>query len=193
MKRGARRHTSFGWLVAIALLAPASAEEADDFQYLLELCKSVACHPPGNNVYVNLANGEVMTVSFEYPLPIVQDGLVAIYPGTTILIAGEIVDGRIVNLRVVDDAESPRNAIGVRMWQDSGKPDTFLAITNYFPALIKYRARMMPPDGDDIYDTSTCTVMGDGFLSLEHWPHPIFQLLLDEFVVVPNNGTITCS
>lgn len=39
-------------------------------EQLLELCKEVACYPPGE-IQANLEDGSTESVEFEYPLPIV--------------------------------------------------------------------------------------------------------------------------
>ena len=139
--------------------------------------------PYGGSIY-----GSVAEFQSRHPLPVVNEGLVAIYPGTTLYVAGDIADGRLVNMRAIDEPQEPSRVLKLHMWQKEGKPDTFLQVTNYFREDIKFRAGMMLPSGDDVYATSSCLVLSNGRHVFEHWPHAIFQLLLDEFHVVDTSS-----
>jgi hypothetical protein len=50
---------------------------------------------------------------------------------------------------------------------------------------------MQPLDADDVFHTSSCPVMA-GTRSFEHWPFPIFQLVVMGIESVPEDGSITC-
>lgn len=180
--------------LCFAAAAPgiAAAQVADPVAELARICAETRCHPPGT-IQVNMEDGTTREFRSEYAWPIVHEGYVAIYPGVTLFLAGEIVDGKLANLRAVDEPAAPVNVIKLRMHQEDGKPDTFLTVTNYFPQFIKYRAGMMLPTSDEIRGTSSCTVMSDGRVAYEHWPHPIFQLVLTDFRAVEmSDGQISC-
>ena len=174
---------------AILFLPAAIAGEGSEEtpKELLELCAQVRCYPPGP-LRINLDDGSVAEFQSRHPLPVVNEGLVAIYPGTTLYVAGDIADGRLVNMRAIDEPQEPSRVLKLHMWQKEGKPDTFLQVTNYFREDIKFRAGMMLPSGDDVYATSSCLVLSNGRHVFEHWPHAIFQLLLDEFHVVDTSS-----
>jgi hypothetical protein len=182
-------------MVAIVILvttAIANESNEETPKELLELCAQVRCYPPGP-LRLNLDDGSVAEFQSRHPLPVVHDGLVAIYPGTTLYIAGEIERGKLVSMRAIDEPKEPSRVLKLRMWQDAGKADTFLQVTNYFPEDIKFRAGMMLPSGDDVHATSSCPVLSKGRFVFEHWPHAIFQLLLDEFHVVDtSSGEAVC-
>ena len=178
---------------AAALPCHAAGDDEDAVAVLAKICAEIRCYPPGT-IKVIMGDGTTSEFHSDYSWPIVHDGFVAIYPGVTIFLAGEIVDGKIVNLRVVDEPATPVNVIKLRMHQEDGKPGTYLTVTNYFPQFIKYRAGMMLPTGDDIRATSSCAVMNNGRSSYEHWPHPIFQLILTDFHVADvTDGQIVCN
>jgi len=172
--------------------ALAAAQDEDPVAALAKICAETRCYPPGP-IRVIMDDGTTSEFHSEYSWPIVHDGFVAIFPGVMLFLAAEIVDGKLANLRVVDEPATPANVIKLRMHQEDGKPGTYLTVTNYFPQFIKYRAGMMLPTGDDIRATSSCTVMNNGRSAYEHWPFPIFQLVLTDFHVVDvGDGQIVC-
>lgn len=176
---------------AAAAPTPTVAQDEDPVAALAKICAETRCHPPGT-IKIIMDDGATKEFPSEHAWPIVYDGFVAIFPGVTLYIAGEVVDGKIVNLRAVDKQEQPVNVIELRMYQEEGKPDTFLTVTNYFQEIIKYRAGMMLPTSDEVRRTSSCAVMS-GPISIEHWPHAVFQLLLTDFHVVDaTEGQIRC-
>lgn len=189
MKRRLLLALCFASTAAMPTLAV--AQDEDPVAALAKICAETRCHPPGT-IRVILDDGSTREFHSEYAWPIVHDGFVAIFPGVTVFLAGEIVDGKVVNLRAVDEPEAPVNVIKLEMDQKDGKPDTFLTVTNYFPAAIKYRAGMMLPTSDEVRGTSSCAVMS-GPVAIEHWPHPVFQLLLTDFHIVDaGDGKIVC-
>lgn len=177
--------------LAGAAAGPAAAQDVDPVAELARICAETRCHAPGT-IRVNLEDGSIAEFEARHAWPIVHDGFVAIFPGATLFLAGEIVDGKLVNLRAVDEPAAPAGVLKLRMYQEEGKADTFLHLTNYFPEFIKFRAAMMLPMEEALRVTSSCPVMSDGRHSYEHWPHPVFQLLLSEFLVVAGDGEIVC-
>lgn len=176
---------------AVAAPGLAAAQDQDAVAELAKICAETRCHPPGT-IKVIMEDGATREFQSGSAWPIVYEGFVAIFPGATVFLAGEIVDGKVVNLRAVDEPETLVNVIKLEMEQKDGKPDTFLTVTNYFPETIKYRARMMLPTSDEVRETSSCAVRS-GPVAVEHWPHPIFQLLLSDFrVVEASDGQIVC-
>lgn len=177
---------------AVALPCLAAGEDEDAVAALAKICVQTRCYPAGP-IRVIMDDGTTSEFHSEYNWPIVHEGFVAIYPGVTLFLAGEIVDGKLADLRVVDEPATPVNVIKLRMHQEDGKPDTYLTVSNFFPQFIKYRAGMMLPTGDDIRATSSCAVLNNGRSSYEHWPHAIFQLVLTDFHVVDvTDGQIVC-
>lgn len=190
---GMRSRRTFGLLLSQTLIfsAVVPAQETDPVEELRRLCESVLCYPPGD-VRVRLEDGEVAEFGADYPYPIVQNDVVVIFPGFTVFIEAEIADERFVNLRAVEEPGEMTGVLKLEMYQDPDSADTFLTVTNYLEAALKYRAGMMLPEGDDIYSTSSCAVLTDGIFSTEHWPYPIFQLILDDFRVYSDTETVRC-
>lgn len=149
-------------------------------QALYELCAKSYCRPPGQ-VVLQLENGETFSTAFESPVPVVQNDWVSLFPGETIIVEAEVKEDRLTRLRAVGSVEDAARTLELRMWQEPGKPDVFLSVRNPFDRDIKYHALMMNTDSDALYETSTCPVMANGKMVLEHWPHPIFQLLFFDF------------
>ena len=160
-------------------------------QQVRELCETILCYPPGA-VHVTLQNGQVATLDSDFPLPIVDHDIVYAFPGKTIFIAGDVKDGKVVNLHAVAAPEKPQNVLRVHLFQEAGKPATFLTITNYFGVPVKYQAGMRLPQKQDFLSTSTCPVRARGSASRESWPHPIFQLALHDFEVLGKGVAASC-
>ena len=117
-------------------------------------------------------------------MPIVSDDVVSMLPGTTVFVRGDVADGKLANLRVVEKPAELEDLLQIRMWQEPKMADTFLIVTNHFHEIIKYRAAMLLPQSENFRRTSSCAVLGDGRVGYEHWPHTIVQLVLVDFTFV---------
>ena len=104
--------------------------------------------------------------------------------GTTVFVRGDVADGKLANLRVVEKPAELEDLLQIRMWQEPKMADTFLIVTNHFHEIIKYRAAMLLPQSENFRRTSSCAVLGDGRVGYEHWPHTIVQLVLVDFTFV---------
>jgi hypothetical protein len=161
----------------LGLSPQAGAEEAAASERLARFCETSVCRGPGE-IRLTTNDGHVAVTRFDTPLPIVSDDGISIFPGESLLVEADAEGDRLVNLRAVRQIRSPEKTIALRMWQEPGKPDTFLSVSNPFPRTWKFHLVMILPDSEKVYETSSCPVLGGGMSSYEHWPHPVFQLLL---------------
>ena len=167
----------------LAVSGPSQAPSQQEIDAVLALCEEIHCYPP-SKLTVATGNGEVQEFELAYPIPVVQpNGWVVAFPGTTAYITGRVDDGRLIELASV--AEAPEDDyIRIEMFQKDGEPDTYLKVANFFKHTIKYRAGYMPPDRDGLYSTSSCPLMPNGLFAFEHWPYPIFQIVMADFHVL---------
>ncbi len=142
-------------------------------------CAEILCRDP-MTVRLVTGSGETHETTFDQPLPIVIKGkAVTIFPGEEIFVEAEVVGGRLVNLQAVEAVRSPVRTLTLNLAQQDDGGMLFTAI-NPFPTLLKYHLQMMLPTSDALKKTSSCPVMPDGGFVFEHWPHPIFQLVLTD-------------
>ena len=152
----------------------------------LEACAQVRCYPAGA-IPITLDDGGEASFDLKSAVPAVNDDVVAMLPGFSVFIAGDVVDGALTLLRAVSRPAELKDVLQIQMWQEPGKADTFLVVKNHFHDFVKYRAAMLVPKAERFRPTSVCAVLGDGRASYEHWPHAILQLVLLEFELVGAN------
>lgn len=148
--------------------APMSAEPG--------VCSRVLCRPP-QTVRIVTGPGTVDETVIGLPLPYIVDGLVLLFPGEKLFIEANVEGDRLVNLTAVKAVREPARTFVLEMRQNSNG-DTIFTATNPFPRRVKYHLRMV--DGGSLRETSSCPVRENGGFAIEHWPHPIFQLVLTE-------------
>jgi len=167
----------------LSIVAVPCARSQDSAKGVAESCDRIRCYQPGS-VPLTLKDGTEAAFEIKAAVPIISDDVVALLPGTTIFIQGDVLEGKLINLRVVAQPTEVRNVLQIRMWQEPKMADTFLFVTNHFHESIKYRAAMLVPETRDFRATSSCAVLGDGRAGYEHWPHTIVQLVLTDFAFV---------
>ena len=120
-----------------------------------EACATQPCRPGAMHA-LKVETNDVST--FIQPVPrspyvkTKPDGeqYLQIFPGETVTVTGDTIDGRLVNLHPVTDDRSSQS-ITFRFFQghpDTGAGvDTFLVATSTYPEVLRYRAFMeMPPE-----------------------------------------------
>ncbi len=168
--------------LVLALAAwPAAAEEKPPLP-LAELCKQVFCRAPTVRLRVDAEH--VYEQPAGDPVPVLlPNGWVSIYPGETIYVEVERKDGRLKLLRAVPQLEKPDTTLVLKFEQLEGKPDVMLTVNNPLAVDIRFRMGFMGLDSDRLRATSSCPVLAGKSL-FEHWPHPIFQLILADAQVL---------
>lgn len=175
-------------LLTFCSLAASTMAQVVSPEELVELCKRTLCRAPQVKLFVD------ETRNFERqlaPLPILQSGFLAIYAGDKLFIEATVAEGNLKLDRAVSINERPETTLQFEFAQMSGSPDMMLRIKNPFPTNVRFRMGMMLLDSSSIYETSSCLVPAN--LSLvEHWPHPIFALILDNPQVVASTSSMNC-
>jgi hypothetical protein len=170
----------FALPMAVSLLDCGAARSQDAVELELVPCQQVLCYP-AVSVPLTLDDGSEAAYELQAAVAVINDDVVAMLPGFTVFVAGDVVEGKLTNLRAVNQSAEPNDVLQIRMWQEARKPDTFLVVTNHFHELVKYQAAMLLPQADNFRSTSSCAVLGDGRVGYEHWPHTIVQLVLLDF------------
>ena len=121
-----------------------------------------------------------------------EDGLVVIRPGESICVAATSWGNVVTLVRVVPTAETEGAArpIILRSWRDGS--DVYLTIRSPYARYLKYRAAVVLPGEVRPRDTKTCAVLTDYRPTLEHWPHPIDEILLTDFRLLPEGAALSC-
>jgi hypothetical protein len=129
------------------------------------------------------------------PAAIVAPGVASIAPGQTLCLSFELDGGYfvpqvarslaagVVILSLASSAASDEAG--------DGEGSARLTVFNPFRGMLKYRAGIRVPGDPDYYATSSCPVMGGGFGS-EFWPHPVDEILVAQFHVLPEDGAFVC-
>jgi hypothetical protein len=174
------------WLLA----ASQQAHPQDATESKTEPCDPIRCYEAGPRP-LTLDDGTEVKLELQAPLPIVSEDRVLILPGATLFLEGDVVEGKLINLRPIAQPTELENVLQVRMWQESGHSDTYLRVTNHFHQILKYKAAMLVPRAKDFHATSTCAVLANGKVGYETWPQSIFQLVLANFVFA-GDGEVSC-
>ena len=175
LSKGNGMRPSTALLMAVALCVPnfAHAEKSEQEQLIERMCREVGCQ---KNVHIVLKRKDGPKYDQTFPVfqPTVQSLGIAVFPGQTVNVEADIVDGRLANLRAVEVVADPSKTITASFKQtDSGS--MMLHIQSPFEQILKFDMGIMPLDKDDLYKTSSCPVMKG---ATEIWPYPIFQVVL---------------
>ena len=127
--------------------------------------------------------------------PAVQDHAIWIFPGETLWIEADFAaDGTLLSARSVNEPSDPKRTLTLRFTQSpdlADGTDMMLEIAGPLDRPLKYRLGMMPLDKEALYKTSSCPVL-PGTQAIEHWPFPIFQLVLTDLRLLGDGEHLTC-
>jgi hypothetical protein len=154
------------------------------------LCQRVLCRKP-SPIRLQLPAGEVFEMTPTSPTPIVAGDLVTVYPGETIRIEAKVEADRLVGLTAVPEINHPERTLVFRLKQEPKIGDgtgMLLEVESPFAGVLKYRLGMMLPTGENLLKTSACPLHA-GKTVVEHWPHPIFQIVATDFRLVDPEST----
>ena len=121
----------------------------------------------------------MLEVPIKIRLPLLQPhGWITIFPGEEIFIEVDVDGDRITNPRAVRKVQNPSMTLTLKFWQEAKKKDSFLhGHKSLNPRLVKFNLGMMLVTDERLLKTTSCPVPAKLKLS-EHWPHPIFQLVV---------------
>jgi hypothetical protein len=161
-------------LLGCAAIASAPAAAAADAVPEAEFCAAAVCQ---RDVRVTLRrkDGSMYDKVFKVFPATVQPAFFSVLAGQTVLIEGDIVDGRLVNMVAVDRVRDPARTLTASFKQ--GPQGMMLKVTNPFDQDLRFNMGIMPLDGEDVFKTSSCPVRA-GMALFESWPQPLFQVLL---------------
>ncbi|MDP1976676.1 hypothetical protein [Undibacterium sp.] len=187
--------TRFRTRLIIALLCLQAnlsfAQSADSSLDVKELCKQVFCRTPSFTLQLN--NKVVFEGAFETPLPVlINKKLISVFPGETVFIEASINNGAIRLEQAVSTNAHPERTLVFKFQQMDKKKDMLLEVENPFPEDIKFKMGYMQTNSSKIYATSSCPVSGKLKL-FEHWPYPIYQLLITQAKVLSQSDKKVCN
>ncbi|TNJ34287.1 hypothetical protein [Arenimonas terrae] len=167
--------------------APAAAKDALDPE-TAEMCTKIQCLL---DVRITMRDEKGKPFDKHYPaLPVVQPGGVSVYAGHEVLIEAEVENGRLVNLRRVEEVSDPSRTLHSRLEQD--EDGSMMLITrNPFDKALRIRMGMMPMGHDGLVRTSSCPVR-PGSSTYEMWPMPIFQIYLADMRLIEEDEDMGC-
>lgn len=154
-----------------------------------EVCAVAQC---GYNLRITLKreDGSQFDETFD-ALPVVQDVGVSVYAGHTVFFEADVENGRLVNLRLVDEVVHPERTISTRLEQNE-QGGMMLITRNPFKRHLRIRMGIMPLSIDRLVKTSSCPVIGEGS-SYELWPYPIFQVFLGDMRLLSEDDSLVCA
>jgi hypothetical protein len=109
----------------------------------------------------------------------IVDGLVVLRPGETVCIAATSLGDAVALAGAVATSDDAARPIMIRSWREGS--EVYMTIRNPFSRALKYRAGVVLPGEVRPRDTTTCPALSDYRPTLEHWPHPVDEILLTDF------------
>lgn len=167
------------------------SEDAAEF---IEYCKTAACRQ-NTHFRVKLEDASYYEYNGELDPPVIQSGLITLYPGESIHVEAEIAGDALVNLNLVQEIANPDRTITFKFWQEpstSKGTGMMLSVHNPFDRYLRYELGIMKFDSTEVQYSSSCPVL-PGRFAYEHWPYPLFQLAMTNLRLVDiDNEQISC-
>lgn len=185
----------FSVTICSSLLAadPSEKEREPGTPGFIEYCKTAMCRK-NLTVYLNQAYGKYFEKTFKLLPPAVQDSAINIYAGEIIYIEADVNGDHPVNFKQVLNNSNPENTIIFHLEQARYIDDglgMMLTVNNPFSRPLHYKLEMMPLDKERLYKTSSCPVIAGGMV-YEHWPHPIFQIVVTGLYFLKEDEELIC-
>lgn len=158
---------------------------------LEEVCKQTLCRKPDFKLYIDATHQYENEP--ETPLPVLlENEFVTVYPGETIFIEASIVNGSVKLEQAVSSNKHPERTLVFKFAQMKKQKDMMLEVENPFTDDIKFKMEFMRIDSGKLFATSSCPVRGKLKL-FEHWPYPIYQLLISQAKVLTASDKRVCN
>lgn len=87
--------------------------------------------------------------------------------------------------------DRPVGRLRISLMQAPGSEETVLLVENGYDRQIDYRAFMQVPGRGGPAYTTSCEIIPN-LMVLEHWPHPIAVITLNDFRDVASGGSVAC-
>ena len=186
---------SFSIMMHTSSLAADSSEtpKESSIQGFIEYCETAMCR---KNLTVKLKQNDWQYYerTFELLPPAVQGEMINIYAGEKIFIEADFNADQPENFKQVLENKNPEKTIVFDLKQATDTGDgigMMLTVSNPFSRPLHYKMGMMPLDKEDLYKTSSCPVIAGGSI-YEHWPHPIFQIVIARLYFLKDGDQLEC-
>lgn len=174
------------WAFASAATAVSVADQA---ALEKEMCPTGKCQRD-LRVTLRREDGTLYEGRFKVWPATVQPMGVIVMAGQTVYVEAEVAGDRLVNLVAVNTVTRPERTITAKFEQNA-KGGMLLTLHNPFPKELKFNMGMMPLKSERLVKTSSCPV-GAGIHLLEHWPFPIFQVVLGNPRLLNAGDNLAC-
>ena len=178
-------------LALIAAMTLAGAEPAAQSVGAVDCSQAGQCRAVGK-VVVHPAGKPPMTFNINRTLPWIADDNLTLFVGEAAIVRMTDKAGRLVPALVLGGAEARTRTLSdgeIRVTFDEKDGQTFMVAESRHARPLHYSLVMVTTDGKPSA-TSVCTLLPGGVKAIEHWPHPIVQLALANFVEQAEEGVI---
>ncbi|NVJ61073.1 MAG: hypothetical protein HWE27_11830 [Gammaproteobacteria bacterium] len=163
------------------------AENTDEVS-LEQVCKIDKCRE--NITLKFMTNAGPFEQHLDLYWPVVQGEVLSLLANEKVFIEAELIDGRFVNFKMVEEITNPEKTIVFNFTQMEGKVDMMLSVKNPFPKRMKFHLDMIDFKGN-LHKTSSCPVIARGGV-FEMWPHAIPELLVSNIRALEESDSMSC-
>ena len=157
-----------------------------------DICQRVLCRGPAI-VHVALKDGTAKDVPSQAANPIVlANGSATVRLGEQVHLGLDLQGDVIKALRAVKSPTDASDAISLRLSQDATTHDSLLVVENGVDRMLKLDLGLVAHDSDRVVKTPSCPV-GPGKSVYEHWPQPVYQVVVTRIRVLPAGSPATCN
>ena len=121
----------------------------------------------------------------------VQGMGIVVMAGQTVHVEADLAGDRLVNMVAVDVVARPEKTITAKFEQNE-QGGMLLTIDNPFSKTLKFNMGIMPLKSERLVKTTSCPVRA-GLKLFEHWPYPIFQVVLGNARLLEKGDTTACA
>ncbi len=169
---------------------PYSSTEIDAFK---KACQTIPCR---KNVTIRLLkkDGTYYEQKSELLPPMIQGGLVTLYPGDKVRLIPVFEAGKFKEWQPAPEhTDDTTLVISIEFAQMQGKPDMTATISKTSGPAIKLSLGMFVLDGPDRpVKTTSCPLRPGKWSSFEYWPHPIYSLLVGRAEQLADDAPAIC-
>ena len=179
---------TFVFLISIFLSACQTAQiQKPNTQEGKNLSLEQVCidNPCRKNIHISFrTDGNPVNETIPLYWPRVFNDVISVLPGESFFVEAELINGKLTNLREVQENKNPEKTIVIEMSQMEGSIDMMLSLSNPFEGVaLKFNMDMIDFRGEP-HQTSSCPVMPKASI-FEAWPHPIPELIIKNPKVIP--------
>ena len=151
---------------------------------LEEVCSLVTCREPSN---ITLRYDAEKYIEVPLPqAPYYYNGIASIAAGETLYLEAVVEDGKFVKLDYVPDIRDSSATITFhfdQVGEATGEAGMLMTTHNPLSRALVYKAFIHRAGTGRFSETSICPIL-PGISTYEHWPYPIIQLALTNFLLI---------